>query len=61
MIIDTTSWGWPQWVWLALMLANIAMGAALHGKPRTGNYSIGTAIVGAFIGLFIVISGGFFS
>lgn len=69
MFIDTSSWGWPQWVVIVFLLLDMAMHAANHGKPRLDpqdktqpqkyNGFVGFTRLGIFA--FFLAAGGFFA
>lgn len=59
MIVDTSSWMWPQW-WVVLSyLLGILLAPILHGKKREP-YNAVSALLVNFIGLIILACGGFF-
>lgn len=60
MIIDTSNWGWPQWLYLSLMLVGLIVHAYMNGKPRVGKYEFGPHLVAVLISIFILTKGGFF-
>jgi hypothetical protein len=59
MTIDTSSWGWPQWACIVLILLSFASSAGLHGKHRHP-HNAGWAFIDLSISLFVLIAGGFF-
>lgn len=52
--------GWPQYTFIGLMALNLGLILGLHGKPRTGNHSFGSAVIGVGITTGVVWAGGFF-
>ena len=52
--------GIPQIILLVLLGLNLLATAYLHGKPRTGNYNLLTALINAGIIIWLLVSGGFF-
>lgn len=52
--------GWPQGIYLALIIMDLVLMAYKHGKPRK-NYSIWEYVVSAAIVLTLLFWGGFFS
>jgi hypothetical protein len=59
-MFDTGHWHWPQWTMFIVSVLNLIFAAMLHGKPRS-EYSFPLALVGFAIGMFVMISGGFFA
>lgn len=53
-------WNWPQYTMIIIWGLHLLMGAALHDKPKTGKYSIISAIIGTALSVWILSSGGFF-
>lgn len=51
---------WQQWTIVIGWALSILLSAALHGKPRTGNYDVLTVIISAAISFWILYSAGFF-
>ena len=60
MIIDTTSWHWPQWYFVTVWAIAIPCAVWLHGKPKTGKWNAALVIINILSTAFILISGGFF-
>lgn len=58
--MDLNSFGWPQWLWFAMMAANLLATAYMHGKPRTGEHNIFTSLIGTGLGFVLLSYGGFF-
>lgn len=61
LAIDASAWGWPQWTYIGLLAFNVVMSAVLDGQPKSGNHSAGVSLVAAVLGVFILVSGGFFA
>lgn len=58
MMMD--NWNWPQWFMIGVLAFNLLATSILQGKPRTGTYDTGTAIIGAGLQVFVLYCGGFF-
>ena len=56
----TATWFWPQWVLVAIVLFNLTVAAATHGKPRD-NRNAFSAFIDLSVLLFILTAGGFFA
>jgi len=53
------NWGWPQWVFIAIILLGIGLSAALSGKEKKHS-SFGVALVAKIIQTIILVCGGFY-
>jgi len=53
--------GWPQVTIIAVYALSLGICLAMHGKPRTGNYNVGHAVIGSALVLVPLYFGGFFS
>lgn len=53
------NWGWPQWVFIALILYSLGANAAYSGKTYKRG-SFGVALVVKIIATAILICGGFY-
>jgi len=53
------NFGWPQWVYIAIIITNLLIAANVHGKPRTGNHNFWIALAGVTIGTLVIYAGGF--
>jgi hypothetical protein len=70
MIIETASWGWPQWTLLILMFLGFIYHAGQHGNERLETagvrkgqperYNAFMKLASSALLLFILIAGGFF-
>jgi hypothetical protein len=58
-MIDISTWGWPQWVSLALYGLMLVTHIVLHGKPGP-NFNGPLYFISGSISLFILAWGGFF-
>lgn len=62
IIINLTSWAWPQWIMASLLILEIIAGGCMHGLPRSNpNFSVGSAIINVLATLTLLVFGGFFS
>lgn len=71
MQIDTSSWGWPQWVMLCLLFLSFVVSATQHGKERLETsgerkgkpelYNGFIALARCALWLFLLTYGGFFA
>ncbi len=52
---------WPQIVIICLFVANFAINVAMHGKPRTVNYSVWTSLLFIAMWATVLNYGGFFN
>lgn len=52
--------GWPQVIYVVLLLMADGYVLARNGEPRTGNYSFGYSIAGTALALSLLYWGGFF-
>lgn len=52
--------GWPQGIYLALVLIGLGVAAAKHGQPKTGTYSFWVSLPASAILLGLLAWGGFF-
>ena len=52
--------GISQILMLVLLSLNLLMGAHLHGKEKTGNYSFWVTATSVAIFMSILVTGGFF-
>lgn len=50
--------GFPQWVYLFVLIVEVLTNIIRHGKPR-GNYHAGAALIIALCQIYILGSGGF--
>ena len=50
--------GFPQWVYLIVLMVEVAVNIIRHGKSR-GNYHAGAALIIALCQIYILASGGF--
>ncbi len=70
MIIETASWGWPQWLLIVWAILRFSVGAATHNKPmiethgeekgQPKRYSAFTALLQVVTLLFLLVAGGFY-
>lgn len=71
MIIETATWGWPQWTILVLWFLGFGLTAMKHGQQRlveTGahkgepeKYNGFLALSKVALWMFVLIAGGFFA
>ena len=61
MNISMAVWGWPQWTLFVLMIISLFAAAALHGKPREGEYNAFLGWFKAGLIFFVLVCGGFYS
>lgn len=59
MIIDTTTWHWPQYTMIGLLIFGIVATSFKHGKPQ-GPYNVSTSIISFIIMITLLVTGGFF-
>lgn len=52
--------GWPQIIYLALILYSIFEAASHHGEQRTGRHNLWATLVSAALSVGLVYWGGFF-
>lgn len=52
--------GWPQGIFLALIILSDGIALANHGEPK-GNYNFFTSLVGTALTVSLLWWGGFFS
>jgi hypothetical protein len=52
-------WGWPQWVYAALMVFSVLVNVSKHGQSRA--YDGPAAGLAAMIGAWLLWMGGFWS
>lgn len=52
--------GWPEGIFLFLVVLGIVLHLALDGKPRTGTYSFGANLISSILLLALLYWGGFF-
>lgn len=60
MSIDIGAWGWPQLIYLALLVLGAGMELARHGQPKTGEHNVITTLIASAIILALLAWGGFF-
>ena len=60
IVVDFSTWGWPQWTMAGIMGLSLFTAAVFHGKPRL-NYHIGVAFIDTCIFVAVLWFGGFFS
>ena len=53
--------GWPQGIYLGLMIFSFVVTSINHGEPKTGNWTIWDPIVTYSITLTLLYFGGFFT
>lgn len=53
--------GWPQGIWIGLTIFSLIVGAAMDGKPRTGEHRFALTFVFTLLGFGLLYWGGFFS
>jgi hypothetical protein len=53
--------GTSQIIMLILLSANLLLGAYLHGKEKTGNYSFWATLVSVAVYFTLLKTGGFFN
>lgn len=58
--MNTLHWGWPQFVYLGLMVLGLGVGLAQDGQPKEGKHSFMTTLVATALVLWVVYCGGFF-
>lgn len=59
MMVEFSTWAWPQWVFFGMMAFTLFTNCLCHGQARA--YSAGTAVVD-FAWIFAVLyAGGFWS
>lgn len=52
--------GWPEGIWLALLLFRFYIHAARHGEQQDIKYNFYTCFVGSLIAALLLLWGGFF-
>lgn len=52
---------WPQYTIAVLYILNVGIGMSKHGKPKTGNESVWTALIGSSVGAVLLYYGGFWT
>ena len=60
MIIETSNWGWPQWIIIVLSLYGLFIEIKRHGEQRRGHHNLPTHLFSMVITYWIFIAGGFF-
>lgn len=61
MILDTTSWAWPQWTMVVWFILVCVIQLGLHGTPVLHKtYTAGPPILRWITILFVLTAGGFF-
>ena len=53
--------GWPQGIFLALILLSDLGALVNHGKPRNSNWDFNVSFAGTLVTLILLYWGGFFS
>lgn len=53
--------GWPQGIYLSLMVVSLLVQGCVHGRPRTGTYDVIASLINAVVILWLLAWGGFFS
>jgi uncharacterized membrane protein len=53
--------GWPQWIYIVLMVIGLFVSIERHGRPREGTYNGVASIISAALGIALLYWGGFFS
>lgn len=61
LVVDISSWGWPQWLTASMYPLTLFMVFLLHGQPKTGKFSIWETLAISFVSAFILTAGGYFS
>lgn len=57
----TASWGWPQWVVVALELLSIVVHCSKNGEQKKGTYDGVNALLTAWFFFWVLSKGGFFN
>lgn len=58
--MDINNWGWPQFVYAALLVLGIGLEMGRNGKPKTGNHDLVSSILATAFIVSILYYGGFF-
>lgn len=53
--------GWPEGIVLVWLFLDVCLHASSNGKPRTGHYDLGSALICSAGFIFLLYWGGFFS
>ena len=53
--------GWPQIVYICLIMMNLGMYLVKHGEKNNTKYNFFTCLLSNLISVWILYSGGFFS
>ena len=53
--------GWPEGIYIAIVIANLIVAAALDGEPKTGKHKFAVTLLGSSLGLGLLYWGGFFA
>ena len=65
-MINPSTWSWPQWVIVVLLLLGLLIAVGYHGKPKIGSdgkpleYNGAIALIRAVIWVTCLTAGGFF-
>lgn len=59
MSIEIADWGWPQWVYIILMVLTLVANISLHGKERPP-YNGWAGLSGFLLSFILLAFGGFF-
>lgn len=60
IIIDTSNWGWPQWILIIISLLALFKEIANNGQIKTTTYSVLNFSIAMALAYWIYIAGGFF-
>ena len=52
--------GWPEGIWIGIMIFGLISAATLDGQPKKENYSFPVRFVSSLIGFGLLYWGGFF-
>ncbi len=53
-------WGWPQYMYVAVVFVGLGFVLAKHGEPKEGKYSFWNTLIADGLVLWLLIAGGFF-
>jgi hypothetical protein len=52
--------GWPEGIWIGLVMSGLIVSAVFHGEPKKGKYSFPVTFTSTIISLLLLLWGGFF-
>lgn len=61
LVVNVSSWGWPQWVTALTYPITLAMVSYVNGQPKTGKHSFWETLAVSCISFFILTAGGYFA